>query len=180
MAVSMGISRDSAGLVGGRTVEIPSFQVQIGAGQDLLGLEVWLFSNQASGRFHQKSTTTVAGNVTAVDMAVDRIAVDALLALHPFARRLALATSWSQRLVRSATLNLGAGAENASVGPPSVVRFGTVVGLHVDLPLSPATASSDLRLRLSARRMFAASSQAGTVTVTDTKLEAFGGLALVF
>jgi len=180
MAVSMGVSRDSAGLVGGRTVEIPSFQVQIGAGQDLLGVEVWLFSNQASGRFHQKSTTTVAGNVTPVDMAVDRVAVDALLALHPFARQLALATSWTQRLVRSATLNLGAGVENASVGPPSVVRFGTVAGLHVDLPLSPATASSDLRLRLSARRMFAASSQAGTVTVTDSKLEAFGGLALVF
>jgi hypothetical protein len=181
VGIGMGISRDSTGFVGGRTVAIPAFQVQLGVGDGLLGFEVSLFSNQAAGRYHEKSTTmTASGGLGPPDMAVDRQAFDVSFAFRPLAFRFRHPTRWLDRSLRTVTANLGFGAEEASIGPPSVVRLGPVVGLHVDLPLTPGNGPGDLRIRISARRMFAGESQVGTVVVSDTQQEVFGGLALAF
>jgi hypothetical protein len=175
----MGVSRDASGLVGGRTVAIPAFQVEVGVGDGLLGFEARLFSNQAAGRYHQRSVTTT-GAVGPSDMPVDRQAIDVMLAFRPFTLTGPDATRWVNRVGRAVTANLGVALETASVGPPSVIRIGPIVGLHFDLPLTSGPDSGDLRIRIDARRMFAGQGQAGTVTVSDTQLEAFGGLALVF
>jgi hypothetical protein len=87
---------------------------------------------------------------------------------------------WLPRVARSIALNVGFAAESDSVGPPSARRYGPVIGGHVDFPLTRAQDATDLRVRLSGRRMFGGQARAGTVDVTDTKAEFFGGLALVF
>lgn len=179
VAIGMGVSRDNSGLLGGRMVAIPAFQVQVAVGDGLLGFEGRVFSNQAAGRYHERSVTTTGG-IGASDMAVDRQALDAMLAFRPFAAAGPSATRWLNRVGRAVTLGLGVGVETASVGPPSITRIGPVVGLHVDLPLTSELDLGDLRIRIGARRMFAGQGRAGTVTVSDTQLEAFGGLALVF
>ncbi len=180
VAIGMGVSRDRSGLVGGRTVAIPAFQVEVGVGDGLLGFEGRLFSNQAAGRYHEKSVPTTPGSVVLSDMAVDRQAIDVLLAFRPFASTGSRTTLWLNRVGRAVTFNLGVALETASVGPPSVTRVGPVLGLHFDLPLTSGRDAGDLRIRVGARRMFAGQGRAGTVTVSDTQLEAFGGLALVF
>lgn len=174
--VGMGVSLDRTGLVGSRTVPVPAFQVQLGFGDGFLGVEVRLFATQASGRYHQRPA-----DGGPPDMPADRLALDALVAVRPFAPRLPESLRWIDRSLRMVTINLGLAAENASVGAPSAIRVGPVLGGHIDLPLSPATAASTLALRVTARKMIAGDRQASdTVTISDTALDLLGGLSVTF
>ena len=174
--VGMGASLDRTGLVGSRTVPVPAFQVQLGFGAGFLGVELRVFSTQASGRYHQRPA-----DGGPPDMPADRLALDALLAVRPFAPRFPESLRWIDRSLRMVTINLGLAAENASVGAPSALRVGPVLGGHIDLPLSPALAPSTLAFRVSARKMIAGERQASdTVTISDTALDLLGGLAVTF
>jgi hypothetical protein len=173
VAVGMGVSFDNVGLSDHRTVAVPSFQVLAGAGEGLLGFEARLFSSAADGRYHQ-----MANGVN--DMAVDRLGVDAMLALRPLYPRHAEDHAWLGRTLRALTLEVGFGGESDSLSQKSGRRYGLVVGGHVDVPLTPATDPSELRLRLIARRLVADTRTVGTTPVSDTRGELFGALAFVF
>jgi hypothetical protein len=179
VAVGMGMSFDSTGLVDGRTVAVPAFQVSGGVGAQTVGFEARLFSTQASGRYFR----TVAGSdgvATKVDMAADRLALDVMVALRPFASKHPGDTRWFRRAQHSVTINLGLAGENVSVAQKSVKRVGAVAGIHVDVPLTPASLANELRFRLAVRRMFAGSSQAGPVQVGDSREDVFAALVAVF
>ncbi len=173
VAVGMGGSFDSSGLVKGRTVLAPAFLVQAAVGDGPIGFAARLLSTQASGRFHQ-----ICNGVS--DMPVDRLAIDLLFAIRPWAAGYTNDKSWGSRVARGLALNLGAGGENASVGQQSSFRIGIVVGAHVDLPLTPSGDATELRLRLGVRRMLAGEGTAGVVLVSDTSADVFGALAAVF
>ena len=169
----MGASFDHAGLSDGRTVAIPSFQVQAGGGWGLLGFELRMFSSAADGRYQKMS-----GGQN--DMAVDRLAVDLMLAWRPLFAMYADNPRWVGRMLRSATVDLGLAVENVSQSQKAVIRQGAVIGAHVDFPLTPVTDGSELRVRLIARRMVAGQQTVGSTPVSDSRGEAFGALAFVF
>lgn len=176
MAVGLGASFDSTGLVDGRTVGIPAFEVLGGIGQSWVGFEARLLSNEAAGRYHALSNGVA-------DMAIDRLAVDLMVALRPFTGRgrgRGTADRYGLRVLRSFTLAVGEATERASSGGPPLYRLGVVVGGHVDVPLTPASQASELRLRLSARRMFGDRGTIGSESVSDTKAEVLAGVAVVF
>jgi hypothetical protein len=164
-AIGMGVSVDSSDPVGGRTVAIPAFEVLGGIGEGILGFEARLFSSQASGRYQ---------------MVPDRLAIDALLAVHVFAAQHSEDQRWVRRVARAFTLNVGLSGENASVGQSSVIRAGSVVGAHLDLPLTSHLEASELRMRIGVRRMYGGVGHAGTVTVSDSGEELFAALAAAF
>jgi hypothetical protein len=174
MAVGLGASFDSTGLVDGRTVGIPAFEVLGGIGQSWVGFEARLLSNEAAGRYHALSNGVA-------DMAIDRLAVDLMVALRPFASYgRGSADRYGLRVLRSFTLAVGEATERASSGGPPLYRLGAVVGGHLDVPLTPARQASELRLRLSARRMFGDRGTLGSQSVSDTKAEVMAGVAVVF
>jgi hypothetical protein len=114
------------------------------------------------------------------DMAVDRLGVDAMLAMRPLYPRHGEDVTWLGRTLRALTLEAGLGGESDSLSQKSGMRYGLVVGGHVDLALTPASDASELRLRLIARKLLAASQTVGTTTVSDTRGELFGAVAFVF
>ena len=174
----MGVSFDSTGFVDARTVAVPAFQVQLGVGEEFLGFELRLFSTQASGRYHHRGASQTM--LALLDAPADRLALDVLLAVRPFAAIDRDDPRWWKRVVKSVTFNAGAAGENATTGTPAVIRFGSVLGFHIDLPLVPPDWDSCLSVRITGRRMAAKPALAGMTTVTDTVGELFGGLALSF
>jgi hypothetical protein len=176
MEVGMGASFDATGLADARTVLIPAFEVLGGVGQGRLGFEARLFSSEAAGRFHDKSTATGA-----LDMAIDRVAVDLALAWRPFAAPGSGGhVRYLRRVLRTLTLDLGGASERASFGSQTLYRWGVVLGAHVDAPLTAPGERSELRIRLSACRMFGSGGRVGAESVSDTDVETFLGLAVVF
>ena len=161
----MGLSLDRRGGGSGGTVAVPAFEVQLGAGQGPIGIEGRLFASQASGRYQ---------------MVADRLAIEALIAVRPWAKRRLDDTRWFRRSLRSVTFNLGLGVENANLGTQAALRTGTVLGAHADVPLTAATDTSELRVRISVRRLLAGEGQAGAVIVSDSGIELLGGLVTVF
>ncbi|MEP6653460.1 MAG: hypothetical protein ABJA82_08890 [Myxococcales bacterium] len=178
IGVGMGVSLDSTGFVDSRTVAVPAFQVQLGVGEEFLGFELRLFSTQASGRYHQRAASRTM--LAPIDGPADRLAIDVLLAVRPFAAIYLGDPRWGSRVVKSVTVNAGAAGENATTGAPAVVRFGSVFGFHIDLPVAPSDSASALSVRITGRRMSARQAYAGMTAVTDTVGELFGGLALSF
>lgn len=184
VAAAMGVSIDNAGIADGRNVAIPSFSIQGGVGQGILGFEARLFASEAAGRFSTPSKITADNRAAIADVGADRQALDLLLAVRPFARWNLDDLRWGARLARALTIGVGAAGERVSVGAKTLLRGGAVVGGYVDLPVTPVTDSSALNVRFAARRMFGTR---GTVTVSgqpsavaDTKVELFGGLAVIF
>jgi hypothetical protein len=163
VAIGMGVSVDGSA-PGARTVAVPAFEVMGGIGEGMVGFEARLFSSQASGRYQ---------------MIPDRLAVDALVALHLLAGH-SEDPGWMRRVARGFTVNLGLSGENTSIGQKSVIRTGAVVGAHLDLPLTSPGESSELRLRIGVRRMFGGDGVAGTITVSDTGQEWLASLAAAF
>ena len=174
LAIGLGFSVDSSGLLGGRTGTMPAFQVTGDVGGDTIGFEAQLTSTQASGRFNRRD----AANMT--DQPVDRVGVDLAVALRPFVRRHPEDPRWFRRVARSVTFIIGLAGEHDAIGTLSVLRIGSTIGAHVDLPLSPASESSSLSLRLSARKVIASEESLGTVVVKSTGGDLLAGLAVAF
>ena len=184
VAAAVGVSVDNAGIADGRNVAIPSFSVQGGIGQDLLGFDARLFASEAAGQFSTPSQVASDRRALVADIGADRQAVDLMLAVHPFARWQRQRLDWSARFVRALTLDVGAAGERVSLGAQTILRVGAVMCAYADLPLTPADATSALNLRLTVRRMIGTR---GDVTelgaprqIGDTRAELLAGLAVVF
>jgi hypothetical protein len=184
ISAALGVSIDNAGIADGRNVAIPSFTVQGGIGQGRLGFDARLFASEAAGQFATPSQVTADNKALIADVGADRQAVDLMLAVRPFATWRADTASWSARFVRLLTVDVGAGGERLSVGAKTVFRLGAVLAAYADFPITPATDTSALHLRLTARRMFSTKETIAlngqSSIVGDTKIELFGGLAVLF
>jgi hypothetical protein len=87
---------------------------------------------------------------------------------------------YGYRVLRSASVDLGVGVERDSVALDSDWRAGLLLGAHFDLPIGPAGATKELRLRLGVRRLFAGSGSVGDISVKDSTVELYGQVAFVF
>ncbi len=173
VAVGMGASIDDAGLRAAGLSAVPSFYATGGFGQGTFGVDLGLFANSATGRYRVPNVP------------VDRLGFDAMLVVRPFADWRLGDGRYGLRVARSLALDLGLGYERDSRiprVPEEVNRFGARVGVHVDLPLTPAGARSELRLRLTGRRFVSASNVSfpGGDPAPDTRGELFAALAAVF
>jgi hypothetical protein len=172
VSVGMGASIDDAGLRAARLSAIPSFYATGGFGQGTFGFDLGVFVNSATGRYRTPN------------LPVDRLGVDAMLVIRPFADFL-FGNSYDRRVLRTLALDVGLGYERdsrISRGPEDVSRVGARVGVHADLPLTPARERSELRLRLTVRRFVGLTSPtfAEGDPVPDTRFELFGSLVVVF
>lgn len=184
VAAAIGVSIDNEGIADGRHVAIPSFSVQGGIGQGLLGFDARLFASEAAGQFSSPSQMAADHKAQIADVGADRQAIDLMLAIRPFAGWDPQRLDWSARFLRALTVDVGAAGERVSIGAQSVKRIGAVVAAYADLPLTPADDTSALHLRLAARRMMAghgdAATSGGSQQVGDTRAELLAGLAVIF
>jgi len=187
VSAGLGISVDDEGIADGRNVAIPSFSVQGGIGQDLLGFDARLFASEAAGQFSTPvalSPSASSVKTPVADVGADRQAVDLMLAIRPFARWHRSLRDWPSRFVHALTLDVGAAGERVSIGAQTVKRIGAVVAAYADLPVTPAGDTSALHIRLTARRMIGTHGDipdgSGTKQVADTRAELLAGLAVLF
>ena len=173
IALGMGASIDDAGLHADGLSAVPSFYATGGFGKGTFGFDVGVFVNSAVGRFRTPNDP------------VDRLGFDGMLVVRPFAEFVPGDERYRTRVLRALALDLGLGFERDSRianGPEVVDRFGARVGAHADVPLSPAGARSELRLRFTARRFVGATSSTfpGGDPAPDSHGELFAALAVVF
>jgi hypothetical protein len=181
VAAAVGISIDNQGIADGRNVAVPSFSVQGGIGQDVLGFDARLFASEAAGQFSTPSQVAADRNAPIADVGADRQAADLMMALRPFARWERQRLDWPARFVRALTVDVGAAVERVSIGAQTVQRIGAVLAAYADLPLTPADDTSALHLRLAARRMLGTHADvAGAKQIGDTRAELLAGLAVIF
>jgi hypothetical protein len=136
-AVGMGVSIDDTGLPS--TKAIPSFFATGGVGVDWpVGFELEAFSSAAQGRYDGTP--------------VDRLALDALGVVRPFAWSVAAADPrYRARLVRATGIELGLGLERDGTPTRAGSRFGLHTGARFEIPLGLPGYASELRVRLAAR-----------------------------
>lgn len=174
VAVGMGASIDSAGLNAAGTSAIPSFFAMGGFGQGTIGADFGVFANSATGRYRSPNVP------------VDRLAVDGMLVIRPAAEAQPDDDRYRLRVLRTVAFDLGLGYERDSRingnHPEEVSRLGYRIGGHVDVPLTAVGASSELRVRLGARRFIGLSSRQfpGGDPAPDSRVELFAALAAVF
>lgn len=184
VAAAVGVSVDDEGIADGRNVAIPSFSVQGGIGQGLLGFDARLFASEAAGQFSTPSQVAADRKALIADVGADRQAADLMLAIRPFALWQPRRLDWADRFVHALTLDVGAAVERVSIGAQTVMRAGAVLAAYADLPLTPADDRSPLHLRLAARRMLGThpdvADGTGTKKVGDTRAELLAGLAVIF
>jgi len=172
VSVGMGASIDDTGLRAAGLSAVPSFYATGGFGQGTFGFDLGVFVNSATGRYRTPN------------LPVDRLGVDAMLVIRPFAD-FVLGDRYDRRVLRTLALDVGLGYERdsrISRGPEDVSRIGARVGIHADVPLTPARERSELRLRLTVRRLVGLTSPtfAEGDAVPDTRFELFGSLVVVF
>jgi len=172
-AIGMGASYDPVGFSDGDAHAIPAFFAVLGIGDRLFGLDVSAFASSArrSDRASQSP--------------VDRLGVDAFGVLRPGARYRPDDFSYQARVLRALAAEVGLGFERDGRSAISGTRFLVHLGGRVDLPLTPATEPTELRLRLAARRGLGLYSPklyaSGDVTsVGDTSGELYAALVVVF
>ncbi|HSZ84190.1 MAG TPA: hypothetical protein VLA14_18020 [Polyangia bacterium] len=141
-AIGMGTSIDRTGFVG-NTETVPAFFATGGVGADWpVGVELAAFATEASGRF--------AGPATPID----RLALAAIGVVRPAAWTLAADDrAYASRLLRAAAVEVGLALERDGTTVRAGSRYGLHLGARVDVPLGPAGATSELRLRLAVRHM---------------------------
>ena len=114
VAVGMGASIDDAGLRAAGLSAVPSFYATGGFGQGTFGFDLGVFVNSATGRYRTPNVP------------VDRLGVDAMLVVRPFADFVP-GDGYDQRVLRALALDLGLGYERDSRiarGPEDVSRVG--------------------------------------------------------
>jgi hypothetical protein len=173
VAVGMGASIDDAGLRAAGLSAVPSFYATGGFGQGTFGFDLGVFVNSATGRYRTPNVP------------IDRLGVDGMLVVRPFADLYRARSSYDTRVLRALALDLGLGYERDSRiarGSEDISRIGARVGIHADFPLTPARARSELRLRLTARRFVGVTSPTFPEgdPASDTRVEQFASLVVVF
>jgi len=170
VAVGMGASFERSGLAPARTDTVPTFFAVGGFGDGIFGVDLGLTVTTASGRFR------------APDAPVDRLGVDAMLVVRPWAASFeTLETlSFSQSVRRTIAAEAGLGYEHDSRGLRAGGRMGARLGARVDVPLYPRD-PSQLRLRFAVRRFVGFYvPEVDATEVQDTGLDAYAGLAVSF
>jgi hypothetical protein len=174
LAVGMGATFDAAGFSGGSHA-IPAFFAVGGFGDGLAGFDLGSFASSASGRFHGAS-----------DNPVDRLALDAFGVIRPAARLAPGDHRYRLRVLRTVAAELGLGLERDGRVTGSGSRFELHTGARIELPLTRAGETSELRLRLAARRAVGlytpklSGAMAGDVTSVGDSTEIYAALAVIF
>jgi len=138
---------------------ITAFLFTLGVGDALLGLDLRSCANGAT----QMQLSRLSGELVGV--------------LRPLA--ILDRSGYGYRVLRTVSVDLGAGMERVSLQLQSDWRAGLVLGAHFDVPLGPAS-SKELRLRLGVRRLVATEGTIAALPARDTTLEAYGQAAFVF
>lgn len=154
VSAELGASLDANWGGAAKTFLSPAFAGTLGFGDGPLGFELRLVSSQASGRSAQA--------------APDRLSLDALLAVRPWAARHGAGGTWTGRFLRAATVNAGLAAQRVGAGPSADWRGGLVLGAYVDLPIGPSGPDGEFRLRLGGRRLLAGDALVGDVRSGDS------------
>jgi hypothetical protein len=173
--VGFGGTFDSVGFRDNSAHLIPAFVAVLGIGDGLLyGVDLGAFASQASGRHPD-------------DLPVDRLALDAYGVLRPLARYHPGDDSYQMRVGRTLAAELGLGLEREGRSNISGTRFAVHTGARVDLPLSPASEPTELRLRFAVRRAIglytptiSSRSGADLTRVGDSAAELYVALVMVF
>jgi hypothetical protein len=166
----MGASLESTGFTPARTELVPAFFATGGVGDAWpVGVELGAFASSASGRFR------------GLDAPVDRLSLDARGVLRPFAFKVPPEDRrYRARLVRAAGIELGLGIERDSTTVRAGSRLGLHTGVRLEVPLTPAGGTSELRLRLAVRRLIGFyTPRVGAVDVGDS-VDLFAALVTVF
>jgi len=177
-AIGMGSSFDSVGFRDG-VHPIPSFFTVLGIGDGLLGLDLSAFASSASREERM------------MDSPIDRLAVDLFGVLRPGMRYRPDDRSFQMRVLHALAVELGLGFErdghSAAGKPVSGTRFLIHTGARVDVPISPISEATELRLRLAVRRAFGlytpklyGSSISDYTRVNDSAAEVYAALVVVF
>jgi hypothetical protein len=170
IAIGMGATFESTGLVPARTEPVPAFFATGGVGADWpVGVELGAYASSASGRFMNE------------DQPLDRLALAAMGVVRPGAWPLALDDGrYGARCLRALGVELGLGIERDGTTVRAGSRWGLHTGARVELPLGPAGARKELRLRLGARRFQGFyTPQVGLVTV-ENAFDIYAALVSVF
>jgi len=138
---------------------VSAFFFSVGIGDELLGLDLRSFANGAT------------------QMQLGRLSLELVGVIRPLAP--VAREGYGYRVLRSASLDLGAGIERDSLAQDADWRAGLLLGAHADLPIGPA-APKELRLRLGVRRLVAGSGSVSTVAVKDSTAELYAQVAFVF
>jgi hypothetical protein len=138
---------------------LTAFLFTLGVGDALLGLDLRSCATGASQRQLSRLSGELVG-VVRPGVLLDR-------------------PGYGYRVLRTASVDLGAAIERVSVSLDSDWRKGLVLGAHVDLPIGPPT-GKELRLRLGVRRLIATQGEIAGVPARDTTLEVYGQAAFVF
>jgi hypothetical protein len=173
-AIGMGASFDSVGFAGGNEA-VPTFVGVLGIGDELLGLDLGAFATSATRAQRQ------------ADSPVDRLGVDLFGVVRPAALHRRDDRRFNMRVLHSLAAEVGLGLERAGRSNISGTRFMIHVGATVDVPLSSASAPSDVRLRLGVRRNVGlytpklyGTTSSDVTNVIDTAAELYAALAIVF
>jgi len=174
-AVGMGISYDSVGFQNGDIHQIPSFLTVLGIGDGLLGFDLSVFAGSA--RREDRATNSP----------IDRLAVDAFGVFRPGVWVRPNDRSFDMRVLHTLAAELGLGFERDGRSAISGTRFLIHLGARADVPLSPASEPTEVRLRLGVRRGIGLytpelSSKAlpDPIRVGDSAAEVYLALVVVF
>jgi hypothetical protein len=175
-AIGMGGSLDSVGFSDGNPHLIPAFVMVLGIGDErLFGLDL----------------STIATSATRSDRAsaspVDRLGVDLFGVARPLSWFRAGDRRWGPRFLRALAVELGLGFERDGRSAVSGTRFLLHTGWRADIPLTPASEPTELRLRLGVRRAFGlytpklyGASRSDVTEVGNTDGELYAALVVVF
>ena len=162
VAVGMGASIDHNEGQANPDAPVPSFFFAAGLGGGLIGLDVRSFANGA------------------VMAQIARLSLELLGVVRPLIPVAKGRSDYGSRVLQSFSVAVGPAFERVSLGLQADGRFGASLGAHLDLPIGPAGASKEMRLRLGVRRMFAGAATVNEMPVKDTKVEVYAQLAFVF
>jgi hypothetical protein len=170
----MGISFDPVGFASGAARAIPAFFGTGGIGDGFFGFDLFAFASSGAGRFSN-------------DDPIDRLALHGFAVVRPAANVRPYDERFHLRVLRTLAAELGPGFERDSRTMASGTRFIVHTGARVEVPLTPAGAKSELRVRLAVHRAFGLytprlyGATANDLTeVVDTAAEVYSALVLVF
>jgi len=173
VSVGMGASFDAVGFPDG-TRAVPTFFATGGAGDGLVGLDFGVLASSAIGR--------VAGANP-----VDRQSLSAFAVVRPAAPLEEGTGGYGGRVLRTVAVEAGLGVERDGRTADSADRFFVHLGARLELPLTPAGETSELRLRLGVMRnlglqtpTLTGATAADMTAVVDTSAETYGALVVVF
>jgi hypothetical protein len=161
VALGGGVSRDRS--PGERdSKQLATFVSALGVGRGLVGGELGVMGS-------------VGRNTD-----VSRLGFDLLLVLRPLGLLPLAPATWSGRLARGFGLTVGPGVELLERSRANALRVGLALGGYVDVPLTPADLSRELRLRFGGRRFLAGDVQLGEHMVGSSRFELYGAVAVAF